>query len=401
MKTAQPIAPSSTSNPPAGATPPMRILQVFPTYKPAYVYGGPIFSVSYLCEQMVRQGHEVELLTTTANGPDELDVETGVPLDVDGVRVYYFRRWTKDHTHFSPALLWHLWKNCRRYDVVHIQSWWNTVVILSVVVCWLRGVRPVLSPRGMLSGFSFSKSHASLKHLFHRHVGRRLLRRTVCHVTSPLELEECKAEGLEAFLLPNLLPLPAEPPPRPPSDGVLRLAFLSRIHPKKNLEGTLQALSLLDFPFELHIAGSGEEAYLEELKTRSRALGLEERVNWVGHLHGTEKFEFLARADVFLLLSHNENFANVVIEALSVGTPVLVSEGVGLSAFVREEGLGWVTDLAPESIAAALSTAFEAPSKREEIRRRGPALIQERFSAEKLVPAYIQAYREHLRHESA
>ncbi len=379
----------------------MRILQVFPTYKPAYVYGGPIFSVSYLCEQMVRQGHEVELLTTTANGPDELEVPTGVPLDVDGVRVYYFRRWTKDHTHFSPALLWHLWKNCRRYDVVHIQSWWNTVVILSVVVCWLRGVRPVLSPRGMLSGFSFSKSHASLKHLFHRYVGRRLLRRTVCHVTSPLELEECRGEGLEAFLLPNLLPLPDKPPPHTPSGSVFRMAFLSRIHPKKNLEGTFRALQRLDFPFELHIAGSGEADYLQELASLTRELGLEERVKWVGHLHGSEKFEFLARADLFLLLSHNENFANVVIEALSVGTPVLVSEGVGLADFVRQEEVGWVTGLEEENIATCLQLACKTPAKLEEIRRRAPALIQERFSAKKLVPAYIQAYREHCRHEPA
>ncbi|RME09021.1 MAG: glycosyl transferase, partial [Bacteroidetes bacterium] len=55
----------------------MKILQLIPTYKPAYVYGGPIFSVSKLCETLAAEGHEVRMLTTTANGPDELQVPTG------------------------------------------------------------------------------------------------------------------------------------------------------------------------------------------------------------------------------------------------------------------------------------------------------------------------------------
>ena len=79
-------------------------------------------SVAKLCEALVEtqeqkakikeQGTKskgwdlkVEVFTTTANGKSELTIDSKTPLLVDGVRVRYFKRLTKDHTHFSPALL--------------------------------------------------------------------------------------------------------------------------------------------------------------------------------------------------------------------------------------------------------------------------------------------------------
>ena len=59
---------------------------------------------------------ELQVLTTTANGKSELAVKVGKPLLVDGVFVTYFKRWTRDHSHFSPGLLWGLSKVIRHFD---------------------------------------------------------------------------------------------------------------------------------------------------------------------------------------------------------------------------------------------------------------------------------------------
>ena len=75
------------------------------SYKPAYIYGGPTMSVAKLCEALTKTNVAIEVLTTTANGKIELNVKSGEQTEVDGVKVSYFRRLTKDHTHFSPALL--------------------------------------------------------------------------------------------------------------------------------------------------------------------------------------------------------------------------------------------------------------------------------------------------------
>src|SRR6266540_4836543 len=70
----------------------MKILYAGTGYKPAYRLGGPIVSVSAAAEMLVRKGHQVTVVATTANGDEELDVPVGVPVDVDGVEVWYFRR---------------------------------------------------------------------------------------------------------------------------------------------------------------------------------------------------------------------------------------------------------------------------------------------------------------------
>ncbi len=87
----------------------------------------------------------------------------------------------------------------------------------------------------------------------------------------------------------------------------------------------------------LKIAGDGEEAYINELKQKIAALGIEHKVEWLGWKNREDKFRELMQADLFVLVSHNENFANVVIESLHVGTPVLVSDKVGLAKFVQKK----------------------------------------------------------------
>ncbi len=68
----------------------MKILIITPSYKPAYVYGGPIFSVSYLAEELSKQ-NEVLVLCTTANGQSELDFPEHIINTIDGVSVRFLR----------------------------------------------------------------------------------------------------------------------------------------------------------------------------------------------------------------------------------------------------------------------------------------------------------------------
>ncbi|HHM20805.1 MAG TPA: glycosyltransferase [Bacteroidetes bacterium] len=370
------------------------ILHIIPTYKPAYVYGGPVFSTSLICENLAREGHEVLMLTTRANGKTDLDVPANELQIVDGVPTIYFHRWTKDHSHFSPRLLWYVFKNCKKYDAVHIHSWWNLPVMFSVLICWLRGVRPVLSPRGMLSDFTFSENHSSAKAIFHKTAGLFLLKKTRLHLTSVSEQKECAHIGTESFVLPNYIELSPiiDFDKKGGREPVLRLLFLSRVHPKKNLEALLEALTKINFDFSLKIAGPGENDYIAGLKRLARKLGLESRIEWLGVLAGEEKFSAYAAADLFVLPSHNENFANVVIESLSAGTPVLVSEEVGLSEYVREKGLGWVCGKEAENIAAALDKIFQQKTKLRDMARQAVQTIQTDFSPKKLTEKYIARY---------
>lgn len=371
----------------------MRILQIIPTYKPAWVYGGPIFSVSKLCETLAAEGHEVRMLTTTANGTKELEVPIGKKVVVDGVDVYYYRRFTKDHTHLSPGLIWTVWRLCRRFDAVHIHAWWNIPVMMAVLVCWLRGVRPVLSPRGMLSDFSFGKSNPLSKRLLHRLGGAFLLSKVQLHLTAEAEKEEVERLGYKGgVVIPNIMEQSSEVGPPLPRNHPPHLLFLSRIHPKKNLELLFNALARCSHDWQMSIAGSGDRQYIQSLASLAATLGIEKKIRWLGHVAGEQKFDLYRSADLFVLTSHNENFANVVVEALSCGTPVLLTKGVGLSDYVGRNGLGWVCEASLEKVEQCLNDFFSHPELARSFAAKAPLTIERDFSAKALIPRYLELY---------
>ncbi|WP_341833843.1 glycosyltransferase [Chitinophaga pollutisoli] len=373
----------------------MNILFIVPSYKPAYIYGGPIVSVARLAESLVQIGHTVTVYTTTANGPGELDMPLDQPVMMDGVRVQFFRRITKDHTHVSPALWKAAWKTVREFDAVHIHSWWNFLIMGVSLICTMKGVKPVLSPRGMLCDYIFTNKNQLKKKLLHHAVGKHLLSRTYLHVTSDVEWNDCLKlnNNWRGGLIYNIVDLPHTRERVPVDNGAFTIGFLSRVDPKKGLDILIKALADVDFPFVLKIAGAGEEAYMAELRALIAAEGLEGRVEWAGWKKGGEKFEFLADVDLFALTSHNENFAVVVIESLSVGTPVLVSENVGLSRYVKEKSLGWVTTLGITEVRNRLTEAYRAKQERQRIRQEAAPIIRADFNEEKLAADYAEMYR--------
>lgn len=370
----------------------MKLLHITASYKPAYIYGGPIYSVATLCEELVAAGHEVTVYTTTANGSNELQCE--YEKDLKGVKVYYFKRITKDHSHLSPTLIIHLWKTVRNYDAIHIHSWWNLVSILSMVICLMRNVTPILSPRGMLSDYTINSS--KLKRSFLKFLGKHLIKKARFHATSEAEFYEIKRHLPSATceVIFNLVNFEKLEPLKSYQNDRIKLLFISRIDPKKGLEVLFKGLSLVSFDYTLTIAGTGEEAYLKSLQDQAVKLNIAKKIIWLGSVHA-DKFRLFAAHELLVLISYNENFANVVIEALSQGTPVLISDQVGLSSYVGDKKMGWTTSLDPEEIAAALTSIYDSPDQRSEVRLKAPGIIRNDFAAGKLLEQYIELYKRH------
>jgi glycosyltransferase involved in cell wall biosynthesis len=372
----------------------MNILFIVPSYKPAYIYGGPIVSVSKLAEQLAQLGHQVTVYTTTANGEKELDISSDAAVMVNGVAVRYFKRITKDHTHVSPALWRAIWSDAKKYDVVHIHSWWSFLVLGASMILKMKNIKPVLSPRGMLCEYVFTARNSGKKQLLHKLIGKRLLANTYLHVTSEMEWQECLRlntdwQGDTIF---NLVDLPKNEYQKREND-IFTISFLSRVDPKKGLDILMRALATVKFPYRLCIGGSGDEAYMAQLKQLASDLRIQEKVEWAGWKSGEDKFHFLAEADLFALTSHNENFAMVVIESLCVGTPVLISNNVGLYQYVRERELGWITGIDRiEEIAENLTLAYNSREERRRITKEARGIINHDFNDSKLAQDYIELY---------
>jgi glycosyltransferase involved in cell wall biosynthesis len=381
----------------------MKIIQICASYKPAYVYGGPTMSVSKLAEELSKAKQDVTVLSTTANGEKELDVAINKALMVDGVEVFYFKRWTKDHTHFSPGLFWKLHQLIRREKkarkskelIVHIHAWWNLVSIFACWIAKIHRVTVVLSPRGMLNDYTLSNRNSLSKQLIHKVIGKKLLAYCHIHATADKEAREIAqmARVKSTVVIPNFVKIATNVNPTDQSKAYFNIAFLSRIEKKKGLENSFNALAKLQFPFNFSIGGTGEETYVKGLKILAEELNISKNINWLGHLTNEKKFDFLAQNDILLLSSYNENFANVIIESLAVGTPVIVSENVGLADYVKQNQLGWVCKNDADSIIDAIQQAFADTEKRNKIRNLAPTIIQKDFDEHYLVEHYVTNYK--------
>lgn len=372
----------------------LHVLHITPSYKPAWIYGGPIMSVSELCQWESHAGQNVTVYTTTANGNDELPVQIGIPIDVEGVSIFYFNRWTKDHTHFSPALFLKLWTNANNFDCIHIHSWWNLLTLFSVFILVLQRKKYILSPRGMLSPYTLGNS--KLKRLFLKFPGKILLKDAVFHATSRQEASELKTlfPKNQITSLPNFvkIPAPVSKSDPPTEKKNFNLLFLSRIDPKKGIERTFQILSTLSREWSLTLAGTGNPDYISSLKKYAATLGIENKVSWIGQVTGNDKFELFANHDLLILLSENENFANVVAESVAMGTPVLISPQVGLSDWISENKTGWVCEDKGEVL--DVLTRFQTTNPIFEFTfSNGYRLVKKDFYSDILAQKYIHFYQ--------
>jgi glycosyltransferase involved in cell wall biosynthesis len=265
----------------------------------------------------------------------------------------------------------------------------------------LRGVKPILSPRGMLSSFTIK---GRFKPHFHRFLGKYLLKNTYLHTTSAQEARECLIliPDWSYTNLPNLLDTPLMDflPQKTKLNShktlenkPFQLLFLSRLHEKKGVELLFEALSKVPFDWSLNIAGGGEIDYLKQLKTHSKNLRIDLKINWLGWVNAQERTSVFETADLLVLPSHNENFANVVIESLATGTPVLVSQYVGLSDYVAEKKLGWVCDTTVESIREKLIESYTQAAQRAHIAAHSSAHIHRDFDPSVLIEKYVKMYQ--------
>lgn len=380
-------------------------------------------------ERLTTDTFDLEVFTTTANGKTELNVTPNENRLVNGVNVTYFKRLTKDHTHFSPALLWRLRKeilevkhrsldnNFKSLDsvrsetnlIIHIHSWWNLVSVLSCALAKWYKIPVILTPRGMLTTYTTKNKNSFKKKIIHYTLGKKLLEYCHLHVTSEKEKHDVLSliTPKSIAVISNLVELNIEqnlsnkvkPEIKRKNEVAVRkgvkpfnIIFLSRIEEKKGLELIFKALSTVLFKWQLTIAGTGDEVYLSKLNQLAENLKIKNNLIWKGHIANKNKFSLLAEHDLLILASYNENFANVVIESLSVGTPVLISQEVGLADYVIKKKLGWVTDLEINQINHYINTSYHDVENRTRIKNEAKKIILEDFKPSIMINEYFKLY---------
>ncbi|MDH5415327.1 MAG: glycosyltransferase family 4 protein, partial [Flavobacteriaceae bacterium] len=132
--------------------------------------------------------------------------------------------------------------------------------------------------------------------------------------------------------------------------------------------------------------------YWKKLWELVKKLSLENRVEYIGEKYGADKQDLFRNAGCLALISKSENFGNVVIEAMSYNTPVIVSKGVGISDTIEKTNSGLVIE--PSAIQLAESVKkMENEELRKAILSNANKLIQNKYSIEFVVKETKKIYQ--------
>jgi glycosyltransferase involved in cell wall biosynthesis len=324
---------------------PLRILFASPAYWPAHAFGGPVVVARELVARLVRDGNEVDVVTTTLVDVGQPPARRTHVARVDGAAVTYLAtpvryRWMG----ITPTLPAHLLRRGKP-DVAHVMGFRDPVTTGVAAWCRARGVPYVFEPVGM---FRPRLRKVTLKRVFDTTLARGVAGGAkLVVVSSERERDDVVAGGVDPArvrLRGNAFPQPTPATGVDPLDGLVPpdapvVLYVGRIAAEKGVEHLLEAARRRP---DLHVVLAGPDDRHGTMNDVRAALvdpATHGRVHVLGPTPGPP-YDLYRRADVFVLASGGENFGLVAAEAASVGTPVVVSDRTGVAdAFAEGEAL--------------------------------------------------------------
>ena len=356
----------------------MRVLMVVTLISPLGEYGGPLRVAINQSEALVERGHEVTIAGSYSGYPS-------APLDIEGIPALLFpASHVIPRSGFAglaaPRLWTWLMRAAKEFDVAHIHAARDLVTIPAARICAFRGLRYVIQSHGMidLSSRAMAKpldAALTVPVLGRAHRVFYLNDRERCDLTAVMQ-----GRDINLTELPNGVPLAEITSTGGHGTEVL---FLARLAPRKRPDFFVHAAGVLsgEFPtakFSLVGPDEGEGGSTLSLIRQLDSDGA--TINWEGPLPPTETLVRMARAAIYVLPSVDEPYPMSVLEAMSVGLPVIVTESCGLASFVRSARAGLVVNESQTSLIEALRELLAHPEAAQQMGERGRDAVRVRRS---------------------
>ena len=386
----------------------MKVLHIIPSISP--LRGGPSQAVIEMVRAIRREGIDACIVTTQDNGVyRNPDLPTGKWILYENVPILLHScidskiRAVREYL-ISPTFTQWLIRNIDQYDLIHFHAIFSFPSTIGMAIARLRRVPYIVRTIGQLSPWSLKQGFIRKKFMIKMIEGANLKHANAIHVTSNYELRDLELLGLDShgFTLGLGVSLPyqsvntANDPDQ--LDKKVSFLYLSRIHPKKQIELLFEALNILKIKlheenWELALAGTGEADYLDRLKKEAKTLSIDGHLVWHGHVTGGEKLDLMKQSDWFVLTSASENFGISVVEAMAASIPVIITEGVGISDKVLQYSAGYICRENPEEIAEVLKKAIQGFNI-VEMRTAARRLVEEKFSWDYIGKSLTNFYSE-------
>ncbi len=190
----------------------------------------------------------------------------------------------------------------------------------------------------------------------------------------------------DAGLSPSFLP---EKPVEHYPDNTLKLLWTGRLLPRKALELTIQALGAVDPAISITltiVGGKGEMA--DQVPHYIERYGVQNRVNWVGHVSYQAVKDYYEQSDVFFFTSLRDSCPHQLLEAMAYSLPVVTLDLHGQAELVNEKTGLRIAVTAEEQVVSDLARAIEwmyaHPNERLAMGQAGYAFAQSQLWENKI-----------------
>lgn len=362
----------------------MRILQQCIYFPPEI--GGLESHVYYLCRELVRQGHEVTVLTSRS-------VASSARTEVmDGVRV--LRTWFPGKrpsgwiAHTVASMPTHR-RLAGEADVLHAQTFASAL--------------PSVFDRGRSQPFVLTLHTSHFLRLARKKTWRPVLRWIIKSADWVLAAsEEIRDVALDIFEHPHAEALTngvdtelfrPGPATIDRAGGGARLVVPRRLFEKNGVEYVVRALPLLRAKMEVEVSIVGDGPLRVPLETLARELGVADHIRFMGARPNSEMPGIYASADAVVIPSLMEATSVAALEAMSCGVPVAASDVGGLPEIVDEDVGTLFRPADPEHLAARVAALLSRPDLAA-LGARARERVVQHWSLERLARRHVEIYQE-------
>lgn len=362
-------------------------------------FGGPTFSVPIQCIGTKREGADMSLVVYESSRPfEERLLEEGVEMiHLPNPHGTFQHSWATNLNGYLTS--------CKDLpDIIHFHGVWMPANMKVANFCIEHHIPYVINPRGDIetTRINYNRLKKWKKMLVWNLWGKNVVNNAACIIaTSEQEHDSIRLLGctVPIAIIPNGIDLDAFPLNVVHNHGEKKvLLFLSRVNPIKGIEYLLEAWAKIDVnlraDWELHIAGNSDpKNYIHTLEQKVSDLNLTDSVHFVGTINGEAKMRKYQNSNLFILPTLNENFGNVVAEAMMCECPVITTKNAPWSCLI-EEKCGWWIDLSVENLISTLTEAMSlSDDERHELGKKSRQCIINRFAATTVAKRTMALYK--------
>lgn len=280
-----------------------------------------------------------------------------------------------------------------RHDIFHIQ--WGKTVSQNPELFELLESKIILSLRGAHINYSpltDKKLSAAYKKYFPVINGYHAVSEAIKKETVKYGADEKKIKVIYSSVNGELLKLKSE---KDPASKTIEIISIGRFHWKKGYHYALDTMKTLndrniDFIYTIIAQGKIPEEILFLLNEYK----LNDIVKIIPGLKFDELIKKLIKSDLLILPSVEEGIANVVLESMAAGIPVVTTDCGGMNEAISDKSNGFiVSSREPELMADKIIDYINTDNNfKEEIIRNAKSIIEEKFSQERQVKEFTDLY---------